>query len=455
VLFQTFAYAAFLAAVVALFYALPPRWRRYELLVASYGFYATWSVPYVAVLAALTLLDYAAARAIGNQTPRRRAWLIGTVCANVALLATFKIAGAVSGSALGLFGFPQDQFVARLLVPLGLSIHVFQSIAYVVEVYRGRQQAVRNLADYALFIAFFPQLAAGPLVRAQTFFPQLYAWRRPDAEAVQRALFLIAFGLVKKLVCADNLARPVNAYFGDLAGHPGFVPAWSAAACFTLQIYFDLSGYTDIALGSALLLGFALPANFNRPWQANGIADFWHRWQMSVSTWFRDYVYIPLGGSRRGPARTFANLMLTMLVSGLWHGPAWHFFAWGAYHGGLLCTQRALGKEMPRGYGVVVTFVRVTIVWVLFRALTLGDAWSTFGQMFAPPELGANILDAGVIAILIGAAVAAWLDARVRLIDQLVPAPVSVRATALAAVLVALALFAYTDQTLPFISFQF
>jgi alginate O-acetyltransferase complex protein AlgI len=452
--FDTYDYPTFLAIILIVFYLLPFRFGKVALLIASYYFYAGWNPYYVPLLMALTVLDFGAAQKIALQGPDRNLWLAASIAANVLFLGFFKYANFVSGTVAGIFGVPSSAFVLQVVVPLGISFHTFQSIAYVVDVHRGKQQPIRNLLDYALFIAFFPQLVAGPIVRAQQFFPQLANWRRPTGKMVERGLVLLALGYVKKVVAADHLATIATPYFAAVNAHPGLLPAWSASVAFGLEIYFDFSAYTDIALGSALLLGFVLPQNFDRPYFAGDIGTFWRRWHMSLSSWLRDYVYIPLGGSRAGRARTYANLMATMLLGGLWHGAAWHFVAWGGYHGALLSIRRALDVRLPRLAGVVLTFALVTAGWVLFRANNLGDAFTVIGNLVSL-QMGTNILDAGAAAIFAAALAIGLIDNRYRIVDALVRGPVFVRGLALGTMLTTLLLFAQTGEYRPFIYFQF
>ena len=250
---------------------------------------------------------------------------------------------------------------------------------------------MRNPVDYALFICFFPQLVAGPIVRARDFFRDLWAWQPPSSDDVSRGVFLIALGLTKKMAFADQFAKVANGYFGNVAAHPGALAAWSGVFAFALQIYFDFSGYTDMAIGMAKLFGFHFPINFRRPYLAASITDFWRRWHISLSSWLRDYLYIPLGGSRGGRWRTYRNLMLTMLLGGLWHGASWNFLIWGGYHGGAAGHRagdaRRAGRRARSGIGryplrAVLTFVLALIGWVFFRAADLRQSVQVLGQMF-------------------------------------------------------------------------
>ncbi len=393
--FTSYEFWLFFAIVAGLFYAIPKRGRRALLLIASYYFYARWNAWYVVFLWILTLSDYLIG--LGLQAQREgkphnaRALLTAGVAANLAFLGTFKYANFAGSTVAALAGMHQSPWLFKLFVPIGISFHTFQSIAYLVDVYRGRIPAARKLADYALFLAFFPQLLAGPIVRAGLFFGELFSWRPPNAEDFTYGMARALFGLVKKMAVADQFASVANAYFDSVSSHPGSPAAWSATFAFGMQIYFDFSGYSDIAIGCARMFGFVFPENFRMPYLATSITDFWHRWHITLSTWLRDYVYIPLGGNRHGALRTFINLMLTMLLGGLWHGAQWTFVVWGGVHGVALCIERLMGigrsGQTPRGIvavaRIVVTFTIVTLAWVLFRAQSFGVALAVYRALFA------------------------------------------------------------------------
>jgi D-alanyl-lipoteichoic acid acyltransferase DltB (MBOAT superfamily) len=393
--FQSYEFWLFLAIVAALFYGLPRRAGRYVLLVASYYFYARWNAWYVLFLWILTASDFAIALALerSREVRRRdpRLLLALGVAANLAFLASFKYANFASGTVAALIGMHQNPWLVNLFVPIGISFHTFQSISYLVDVYRGKMAAIRKPLDYALYLAFFPQLLAGPIVRAGLFFGELFAWRPPGPDDVSYGLARVGFGLVKKMAVADQFADVANAYFGSVASHPGAPAAWSAVFAFGMQIYFDFSGYSDIAIGCARLFGFVFPENFRMPYLATSVTDFWHRWHITLSTWLRDYVYVPLGGSRIGKLATLRNLMLTMLLGGLWHGAAWTFVAWGGFHGAMLCIERLLGigheRTAPRGVTAIariaLTFTIVTLGWVLFRSSSFGGATAVYHALFA------------------------------------------------------------------------
>ncbi len=388
--FQSYEFWLFFAVVAALFYLLPRRAGRWVLLIASYYFYARWNAWYVLFLWILTASDYAIGlwleRARAEERPGLRGMLALGVAANLGFLATFKYANFATGTVAALVGMHENPYLVNLFVPIGISFHTFQSISYLVDVYRGKTRAVRSPFDYALFLAFFPQLLAGPIVRAGLFFGELFSWRPPSPQDVTYGMARAGFGLFKKMAIADGFASVSNGYFDAIASHPGAPAAWSAVFAFGMQIYFDFSGYSDIAIGCARMLGFVFPENFNLPYLATSVTDFWHRWHMTLSTWLRDYLYIPLGGSRGGKLATLRNLMLTMLLGGLWHGAQWTFVAWGGVHGVLLCIERVLGigreGDAPRGPAalprIAVTFALVTLAWVLFRAQNFADALAVY-----------------------------------------------------------------------------
>lgn len=467
-LFNTAQFFVFFIAVTALFYALPRTgaWRKTLLLIASYVFYGTWNWKFLPLLGIITLLDYGCALGVERLTdPRRRKmFLILSVGANLGFLGFFKYYNFLATNLAQSMGLPPESWTAAIVLPIGISFHTFQSISYVVDVYRGEQKAVRNLGDYALFIAFFPQLVAGPIVRAAEFFEDYYTWRKPDVDEILRGVLWMLLGLTKKMALADQFSQISDDYFRHLGAHPGAAAAWSGVFSFAMQIFFDFSGYTDMAIGMALLLGFHFPVNFLRPYLAFSITDFWHRWHVSLSRWLRDYLYIPLGGNRGGPLKTYRNLMLTMLLGGLWHGASWNFVIWGGYHGALLSLERIVGRKRfmvtpgPVMYVLrsVLTFVLVCVGWVYFRAATLPDAqfvlfhmfrgtWSTEGVMI---PVWMFVLVA--IAFLIALAEEKW-----EWIERLPRGPAWAYALLLVALLFSVELLGVTEKAMPFVYFQF
>jgi len=458
-LFCTYQYFIFFLAVAALFYPCPQRWRRGILLAASYFFYASWNWRFIPLLAGLTVVDYAAAIWIERTTGsrRRKFALLVSLAANLGFLGFFKYYNFATSTLAAVLDLPDDRWRLALILPLGISFHTFQSISYVVDVYRGEQRAVPRFLDYALFISFFPQLVAGPIVRARQFFADLENWRPPKRDEVHHGALLVVLGVTKKLAFADNFAAISDRYFGG----GGEVDAWAGVLAFSMQIYFDFSGYTDIAIGSALLLGFHFPVNFRRPYLAVSITDFWRRWHISLSTWLRDYVYIPLGGNRHGRLRTYRNLILTMLLGGLWHGANWTFVVWGGYHGALLAIERALGisgvrndvwslRNLPR---CVLTFALVTAGWVFFRAANLREAFRILGDLFHPSASGIQVEPA--LAVLLAAALvlAIWEEKK-QALDRRRYAPLWAVGATLGLLLFVAEIFT-TGETIPFVYFQF
>jgi len=459
-LFTTLNFVVFLVVVLSLFYILPRPWRRYLLLASSLFFYMAWNAKYVVVILSLITIDYAAALwIIKREGWRRRVALLVSLGANIGLLGWFKYANFLGGIWVDLF-YPGRQFQPLdIILPLGISFHTFQSISYVIDVYRGEQPAITSYVDYALFVAFFPQLVAGPIVRARQFFVDYFNWRPPTGEEWQRGFALILTGYVKKLICADQFALVADRYYTNPAAIPGFIPAWTGTIAFGLQIFFDFSGYTDIAIGIALLFGFHFPENFRRPYLSASVTEFWRRWHMTLSRWLRDYVYISLGGNRKGKVRTYANLMFTMLLGGLWHGASWNFVLWGGYHGAALAIERALwGREEKKGWVriplTIFTFAIVTIGWVFFRAKTFGAAVFVIGQMFSGPR-GVSLLSPIQWQLALATLLIALAEEYGQVLTRLAQSPAWARTLAAVIALLAIEIFTASDQSIPFVYFQF
>jgi alginate O-acetyltransferase complex protein AlgI len=371
----------FLPAVLLLYFALRSRAHKYNvLLVASWAFYAWLSPWYLWVIILCTLIDYGAANKIEDAASdrARKRWLVVSIVANLGLLVAFKYTPFMYDNAVSLgrwCGLEVHDRHWNILLPLGISFHTFQGISYTVDVYRKQIKAVRNFRDYALFVAFFPQLAAGPIVRAAEFLPQMDTPPTPTAEQVADGLRLFLVGLFKKLVIADQLdVLFVTPVFGNPSAFDPAAHRWAAVA-WTVQIYCDFSGYSDMALGIAKWFGFELPRNFDLPYLATNITEFWRRWHMSLSSWLRDYFYFPMGGSRRGPWRTYFNLMVLFVLCGLWHGATWAWFAYGVYNGLLVCAHRAFDRTASGVWWLDA--VRATRVWAVFAWLL------TFSQLVA------------------------------------------------------------------------
>jgi alginate O-acetyltransferase complex protein AlgI len=465
-LFNTIPCFVFFFVVAALFYTAPSGLRKPVLLFASYFFYASWNWKFLPLLLTLTAIDYFAALWIEDRKgPVRKMAFAVSVAANLGFLGFFKYFNFLLSNLAVLLHLPANSFWFDIVLPLGISFHTFQSISYVTDVYHGQQRAVRNPLDYALFIAFFPQLVAGPIVRAQNFFADLYQWEAPGlmrngrSVSIKRGSFLVVLGLFKKVALADNLA-PVADKFFESPLHVTGAAAWSGVLAFALQIYFDFSGYTDIAIGFAELLGFHFPVNFRRPYFATSITDFWRRWHISLSSWLRDYLYIPLGGNRGGRLKTYRNLIITMLLGGLWHGANWTFMAWGLFHGVLLSIERVLGinkastvpklTTIPR---IVLTFATVSLGWILFRARSFHQAMLVFNSVMRYPRGHWDIEP--LLLVLIGcAAVLAIIAERTDLLSYVDRIPVWVLSPTLGTLLFVVELLAPTVP-LRFIYYQF
>jgi alginate O-acetyltransferase complex protein AlgI len=441
----------------------PRAWRPF-ILVASYVFYGWLDWRWVLLLVASSLVNTFAAQVIArspSQETRKRA-LIAAIVFDLGLLCVFKYLGffvSEVDAALDSIGLGSPLPLMQIVLPIGVSFFTFQAISYVVDVYRGETKAT-SLMDVAILQAFFPHLVAGPIVRANELLPQLRVPRDPRAVLAGPALFLIVGGLIKKTVVADELARNVvDPVFNDPSSHSG-PEVLLAIYGFAAQIYCDFSGYTDMAIGLALLLGFQLPQNFNRPYLALSLQDFWRRWHITLSRWLRDYLYIPLGGNRDGERRTYRNLMLTMLLGGLWHGAAWTFVIWGGIHGAALsgerwARRRFTGFRLPPWVAWVITFHIVCLAWVFFRSPDLTTAFDMLGQIFAG---GPSPLVTLPMVFLIVATVALQAvpgDVWQRAEAWLVARPVVAQGLALGAILVIADAAVGQEGVAPFIYFQF
>jgi alginate O-acetyltransferase complex protein AlgI len=378
---------------LALYYLTPRAYRSLTLAIASYVFYGWWRPDFVILMLISTVVDYCCGKAIhaGRSEGRRcKRWVVLSLVVNLGLLAYFKYAN---------FGIDTlNQLLASLhvapiewvkvVLPIGISFYTFQTISYTIDVYRGSSEPVKNFRDFMCYVAMFPQLVAGPIVRYNTIAEQLHSRTHTFSKFY---LGVIAFqcGMAKKVLIADVLGPVADEAFAS--GSIGTLDAWLGMLAYTFQIYFDFSGYSDMAIGLGLMMGFRLPINFNQPYRSVSITDFWRRWHISLSAFLRDYLYIPLGGNKKGPLRMYVNLSLTMLLGGLWHGAAWTFIIWGAYQGFWLVVERLCGKSSlygwaPRPAQIVVTFVLAMFGWVFFRATDLSAAIEYFGALFGSPQ---------------------------------------------------------------------
>ena len=372
--------------VAALYWRLTHRGQNVLLLAASYFFYAWWDWRFLLLMAASTSVDYWAARRLHTSTvPRtRRLIFAASLALNFCFLGYFKYFNFFIDSFSGLASMaglhPGPHTLLKIILPPAISFYTFQEVAYIVDVYQRKLEPADSLLDYALFISFFPHLIAGPIQRPGHLLPQVQQPRRFDPEKTFDGCMLILSGLFRKCVIADSCAELVNASFDGRMGHSAWVTLLGAYA-FAFQIYGDFSGYSDIARGSAQLLGFHFMVNFRQPYLATSLQDFWRRWHISLSTWLRDYLYVPLGGNRVSVPRTYINLLLTMLIGGLWHGASWNFVVWGGLHGSILAAERKRGIQPPRSMPMrwlrrVAVFHMVCFAWVFFRAPTLRVSFS-------------------------------------------------------------------------------
>ncbi len=406
-LFNSLPYAIFLAIVFSLHWLLPNRFRWIMLLMASYYFYMSWNPELVVLIATTTLVSFSCALLIeryrgagGKKAHLPKFFLILALSICFGILFFFKYFDFFSESVTAVLravSIPAQSLTLKLILPVGISFYTFQTLSYVIDVYRGKMTAETHLGYYALYVSFFPQLVAGPIERSQNLIPQLKRERTFAYPQASAGLKHIALGLFKKIVIADSLSIYVDMVYGNLGAYHG-LSFIVATVFFAFQIYCDFSGYSDIAIGSAKLLGVDLMQNFNSPYLSRSIREFWSRWHISLSTWFRDYVYIPLGGSRTKLPRHMVNLLITFLVSGLWHGANWTFVCWGALHGFFVMAETLYHKIRPAREGalagnparrrlqsavqLIVTFSLVCFAWVFFRANNLGDAFYGLSHMF-------------------------------------------------------------------------
>lgn len=381
--------------IVAAYYRLQHQQRWKLLLAGSYYFYMCWKPAYIILIVISTLIDYYCALKMGgsNDKKKKKCYLILSLCSNLGLLFTFKYLNFFGWTVKCFLGYSQAEAVTpilNVLLPVGISFYTFQTLSYTIDVYRGIRKPEKRLGIFALYVSFFPQLVAGPIERSTRLIPQFDKQVKFDYDCVVSGLKLMLWGMFKKVVIADNLAQFVEPVYSNPTAFTG--PSFMIATVFfAFQIYCDFSGYSDIAIGSARVLGFDLMKNFNRPYFATSVTEFWRRWHISLSTWFRDYLYIPLGGNRVKPSRNYVNLFIVFLLCGLWHGANWTFVVWGVIHGLYLIFERltkkarasfvqklSLEKKIGRWLTVMkvsITFGLVCFAWIFFRAQNLSDAW--------------------------------------------------------------------------------
>lgn len=461
-LFNTFDFVIFLVVVLSFSAILPHRPRLYFLLACSYFFYAYWKWQYIGLLLLSTSIDYVVAQRMAETeaTGRKKTYLAVSVVANLSILGVFKYYNFFANSVAPWIHW--DAPLLDVLLPVGISFYTFQSMSYTIDVYRGILEPRKSFVDFALYVSFFPQLVAGPIVRARDFLPQLHRKPPVNWDQFRSGLHLILRGFIEKVVIADNLAPIVERVYADPGAHTG-TDMWIATYCFAFQIFCDFAGYTDIARGCARLLGYEFLENFRRPYVAQNVSDFWRRWHISLSTWLRDYLYIPLGGSRGSLVRTYINLMITMVLGGLWHGANWTFLWWGFYQGVWLAIHRFYKERIRFSFpgsstpiakllAVIVTFHLTCVGWVLFRAENIGIALSMLQTMFAFPLGGTQLLPYAVFCVILYLAMA--IDEYGKPGFHFARLPVPARACIILLAFLSLAIFVPAEKV-AFIYFQF
>jgi alginate O-acetyltransferase complex protein AlgI len=392
-LFNSLQFVFFFIIVSILYYQLRHRGRVWLLLLASCYFYMAFKPVYILILGVTIVVDYYAAFLIDKAEGKQRKWWLGlSLVANIGFLAIFKYFNFINqniGFALNLVGMVNPIPNYGLELPIGLSFHTFQAMSYTIEVYRKKQKPEKDFIIYSLYVMFYPQLVAGPIERPQNLLVQFHTYFKYNFENIKQGLIRIAWGLFKKVVVADRLAIMVDYCYSNPTEHSGST-LLLATVFYSFQIYCDFSGYSDIAIGCARLMGFNLMENFNVPYISKSIAEFWSRWHISLSTWFKDYLYIPLGGNRVGEYRLYLNYFIVFTVSGLWHGPSWNFIIWGALHGSFLILaiywQKHIGFKLNKnsfnsGLQIAFTFSLVTLSWVFFRAQGLSNALTILSKI--------------------------------------------------------------------------
>ncbi len=414
-LFNSLGFLLFFGVVLILYYLSPLTWRQKKgmLLLASYIFYGLWNPPLIILLWISTLVDWTAGKKLValNDPVKRKFWLMLSIFVNLGFLAFFKYGQFLLENfqyVLGWIGVSYEPLEWDIILPMGISFYTFQTMSYTIDLYRRKIQPARTFLDFALYVTSFPQLVAGPIVRSDELIPQFYEPKKANQEQFLTGLLLLTIGLFQKTVFADSLlGRVSDSVFGsgDLVAA---LDAWTGVLAFSGQIFFDFAGYSLCAIGIALMIGISLPDNFRYPYASIGFSDLWRRWHITLSTWLRDYLYISLGGNRVGVSRTYVNLMLTMLLGGLWHGAGWTFVAWGFLHGFYLIVERLLKNRIRIDTGgpgmslllALLTFTCVNFTWVFFRASDFENAMNLLGSMFFIHGSKALLNTADIVLVL-------------------------------------------------------
>ncbi len=469
--FNSLSFVAFFAIVLAL-HSMPFEWKtkKINLLIASYLFYAVWNPPFILLLWISTVVDwYAAQKLVYAEKPmQRRAWMLLSVVANLGMLFYFKYGNFLLENFVVLMNAVGIAYQAPhfdIVLPVGISFYTFATMSYTLDIYLRRAKPADNFLDYALFVTFFPHLVAGPIMRPTELVPQFAEPRKATPHMLRFGLALMTLGLFQKVVLADSFLGPAAEAVFDTAKTPGALDAWIATLAFSGQIFCDFAGYSTTAIGAAMCLGFAMPDNFRFPYAAVGFQDFWRRWHITLSSWLRDYLYIPLGGNRHGEARTWLALMLTMLLGGLWHGANWTFVVWGGLHGTYLIGERLLRRKFAEHKPAAVeffllglfTYFLVNITWVFFRAKNFETAWTILRGMFGANGDAKPILitfHIVMVAVIISGIVFAHWQLRKRTLETAI-AGVRPMVLAVAWALMAFAVVIAQGEGNAFIYFQF
>lgn len=504
-LFNTLNFLIFMTVVFLLYWAVPHKFRWQVLLAANVYFYLSYDIKYLLILVLSTFVSYFVGIGLDRQQSQKKRKLLLAVGIGTPLLLLFvfkylNFACYTVSKVLQLFAVPMQGSTLKLLMPVGISFYTFQMVGYLVDIYRGKITAERHLGKYAVFVSFFPNISSGPIERAGHFLPQLEQEKKFDYEAAVYGSRLLLWGLIKKIVFADQISKYVDVVFNNVPEHTGICFA-IATFIYTFQIYFDFSGYSDMAIGLAKMLGFELPVNFKSPYWATSIKEFWGRWHISLSTWFRDYVYISLGGNRVSKFRRSLNLILTFLVSGLWHGASWTFVLWGGIHGTVQVIEKTVGEAWNKGRGTktlvgkekdketvrmetepkqtlqtqivycckttlrtLLTFCIVSYAWMFFRANSIADALYIAGHMFADFSVSSALMQLGmgygsvvkVLAVIVCVMIFDYFNQKADVIAWLSKLPAIIRWIGyVGAAIIVLALCMHGGVSQQFIYFNF
>ena len=478
-LFNSIQFLLFFSIVFVLYFSIPHRFRWVLLLISSYYFYMSWKPEYIILIMISTLVDYIAGIQIHeSKTQKRKKIFLGfSILSNIGMLFGFKYFNFFSDSfrdVLSSFSIPLDPFTIKVLLPIGISFYTFQTLSYTIDVYRGQINPQRHLGIFAVYVSFFPQLVAGPIERAKNLLPQFFEEQHFDYQRITDGLKLMLWGFFKKVVIADRLAIVVNTVYGDVGNYTS-IHFMIATFFFAFQIYCDFSGYSDIAIGSSQVFGIRLMDNFKRPYFSRSISEFWKRWHISLTTWFKDYLYIPLGGNRVSTSRWYLNIFTVFLVSGLWHGAAWTFVIWGTLHG-LYMLFEAITKGIRHDFvkiiglynfpkfhqlvQILITFIVVNIGWVFFRANSLSDAVYIITHLFKGPFYTAAPMGSGKLGLVFSLGLIAFMESihmmqeHVHMRQFLSKRPIFVRWPIYMTIILLILLFGVFNDT-EFIYFQF